>query len=134
MDYKWVGEESEINFALQAIRRGFVVAKPYGENSTYDFVVDYRGQISRVQVKSTSRELPNEEKCKVNISCGNRKNRRGYETLAVDFIAVHVRGLDLWYIIPTTEVARKKTLTLRPRADNISKFNQYEEAWHLMQQ
>ena len=55
---KLVGEQAECAFLYQAIKRGLVVSKPYGDSAPYDFIVDsgpYQGKPSRlwrVQVRS----------------------------------------------------------------------------------
>ena len=48
------GELSELAFVYKAASLGFIVAKPYGDNERYDFVVDSGQRLWRVQVKSTS--------------------------------------------------------------------------------
>src|SRR5204862_8070091 len=48
------GELSELAFVYKAASLGFTVAKPYGDNERYDFVVDSGQRLWRVQVKSTS--------------------------------------------------------------------------------
>lgn len=45
---------AEMQFILDATRKGFGVAKPYGDNEHYDVVVDSGGKLWRVQVKSTA--------------------------------------------------------------------------------
>src|SRR6266852_5708375 len=48
------GELSELAFVYKAASLGFIVAKPYGDNERYDFVLDSGERLWRVQVKSTS--------------------------------------------------------------------------------
>lgn len=38
----------------RAAEEGFHVSKPWGETASYDFVVEFAGHCSRVQVKSTT--------------------------------------------------------------------------------
>jgi len=52
---KHQGEWAEVRFLDQAFRRGLHVSKPYGDNTAYDFIVDSRSRLTRVQVKSVSR-------------------------------------------------------------------------------
>ena len=47
------GEWAEMVFAGRALREGLRLARPWGESSGYDFVVDQDGRMVRVQVKST---------------------------------------------------------------------------------
>ena len=46
------GELSEAAFLLKATSLGFGVAKPWGDSERYDFILDSRERLWRVQVKS----------------------------------------------------------------------------------
>src|ERR1700676_4754336 len=50
---KHVGEIAEMQFMLDAARRGFGVAKPFGDNERYDVIVDAPRRLWRVQVKAS---------------------------------------------------------------------------------
>ena len=39
-NFKWQGELAEMAFQHKAASMGFTVTKPYGENESYDFIVD----------------------------------------------------------------------------------------------
>ncbi len=56
--------------------------------------------------------------------------RMRYATGKLDFFAVYLVPIDLWYIIPFELAARKSSLSLTPY--NGEKFGQYMEAWHLL--
>ncbi len=51
-DTKSVGELSELIVAVALGRAGYIVAKPLGEKSRYDLIIDKDGTLSRVQVKT----------------------------------------------------------------------------------
>lgn len=124
------GEEAEASFLLQAIRRGLRVAKPHGDSSKYDLIVDSSSRLSRVQVKSAANEArPNTYN--INLTSGGPKNRRPYSCAECDFIAAYIKPLDIWYILPMAEIAEVTSISFNPLADNVSKYNQYEGAWHL---
>ena len=48
------GELAEMMFMVKAARMGFAVAKPYGDSEAYDFIVDVRRGLWRVQVRSST--------------------------------------------------------------------------------
>lgn len=50
---KWMGEVAESAFLHKAMELGLAVAKPWGDSSRYDFIVDTGERLLRVQVKST---------------------------------------------------------------------------------
>lgn len=45
------GDIGECSFLLQALKRGFVVAKPFGSAESYDFILDTGKKLLKVQVK-----------------------------------------------------------------------------------
>jgi hypothetical protein len=51
---KGKGELAELAFLYKASGLGFGVAKPYGDNERYDFILDSGERFWRVQVRSTS--------------------------------------------------------------------------------
>ena len=57
------------------------------------------------------------------------KNLR-YGPGKLDFFAVYLIPIDLWYIIPFDVVDDVTTLALVPRSGH--KFSQYMEAWNLL--
>lgn len=130
-DNKTDGEESEIAFALRAIRAGFSVSRPFGDSSKYDCIVDHRGKLSRIQVKSTSRGLRG--RYKATISSGGKHARRGYSATDVDYLAIHIKSSDTFYIIPVAALSGfRSSITLVPELDAVNQFNQYDEAWHQL--
>src|ERR1700691_153112 len=50
---KHVGEMAEMQFMLDAARRRFGVARPFGNNERYDVIVDAPRRLWRVQVKAS---------------------------------------------------------------------------------
>ncbi|HEV8525329.1 MAG TPA: group I intron-associated PD-(D/E)XK endonuclease, partial [Terriglobales bacterium] len=48
------GELAEIRFLLKAASQGLVVAKPWGDNLPFDFLVGRGSRYFRVQVKSSA--------------------------------------------------------------------------------
>jgi len=51
------GEEGELAFMRRAIAEGFAIAKPWGDSERYDFILDNRVRLWRVQVRSTGYEV-----------------------------------------------------------------------------
>ena len=48
------GDFAEMQFMMEASKRGFAVAKPFGDKERYDVVLDAgQGRLWRVQVKSS---------------------------------------------------------------------------------
>jgi len=103
------------------------VSKPWGELSSYDFVVGKTGCFVSVQVKSTLRKQKNGYECTV------RGGHRAYAAGSFDFLAAYVVPEDAWYIIPAEVIHGKECIALYPNLPT-AKYEQYREAWHLLRE
>lgn len=128
------GELAETIFLSAALRRGFRVSKPYGDNSPYDFIVERAGRISRVQVKATAHYDKLHRtgyRFHTSRNLGPRCRRtRVYLARDIDFIAGYVFPLDAWFIIPVATVHATMVRVLGRR--RRSRYDRYREAWHLL--
>jgi hypothetical protein len=122
---KELGEWAEMRFMVRASEEGLRAAKPYGESASYDFIVQHKRRLLRVQVKATRVKHYNSYKCRV-----RRNHRRAYTKADIDFIAAYVVPRDIWYIVPL-EKTGTTTLILSPDLPT-SKHAAYKEAWHLL--
>jgi hypothetical protein len=109
----------------RAVERGYSVSRPHGDSASYDVGVEHNGRFLRVQVKSTGYRRKGSYTCNV---VGPQHKR--YPAGVVDFFAVYLVPIDLWYIIPFEVVESNLSLNLTPRKGH--KFSQYMEAWELM--
>jgi hypothetical protein len=123
------GEWVELKFMARAAEHGLMVSKPWGDSARYDFVVEHRGCLLRVQVKSTH--------CRIgrrSYSCRFVPNPAPrYRPDDFDFCAVYVIPLDTWYIFPIAVIlAVRFNACLTPGSPG-HKYQPYLEAWHLLQ-
>jgi hypothetical protein len=127
--HKLRGDWAEAQFLARATQHGFAVAKPWSDQSRYDFIVDCPGHISRVQVKSTIFK-PADGAYRCMVKTPNRLQQ--YTPDQIDAFALYVVPADLFYIIPVGELAHAHhAVALRPH--NLrSKYHRFEEAWHLL--
>ena len=119
------GEWAEMRFMTRAAERGLMVSRPWGDSAPYDLMVEHRGRILRIQVKSTCCKRDNCYKCHV------ASNGIPYPKDRLDFIAAYVIPADTWYIIPIDAVGAQAHLLLAPHRKG-SKYDRYKEAWHLL--
>ena len=119
------GEWAELVFAMRALQLGLFLACPWGESSGYDFTVDQGTRIVRVQVKSTIFPEGN------GYSCSLKDSKGVYKKNSFDFVSAYVIPLDIWYIIPEKRIRGQWSVGLHPEL-KVSKYGQYEEAWHLL--
>src|SRR5437762_3677477 len=97
---KQKGEWAEVCFAAEILRRGWRIARPYGDSCRYDCIVDCDGHLSRVQVKSVTRRSEGRLRSfRVRLIQGRYFHLR-YTTSEVDVLAVFVIPECMWYIVP----------------------------------
>jgi hypothetical protein len=119
------GEWAELMFAARALREGLSLARPWGESSGYDFVVDQGERAVRVQVKSTIfREG-------TGYSCTMKDSKGPYKKNSFEFVAAYVIPEDVWFILPEKKVRGLWSVGLYPNLEG-SKYGDYKEAWDLL--
>ncbi len=123
------GELAEIRFLLAAKLNELVVAKPWGDNLPFDFLVGSGRRFCRVQVKSCS--VPQGRG--FHLSCFRPGDRQPYTARDIDFLAAYVVPEDVWYIVPVRALGGRKTIVLFPRQPDHGLFCRYRESWHLLQ-
>ena len=119
------GEWAELCFMARAADRGLNVSRPHGDSASYDVGVESNGRFLRVQVKSTTYERRGQYTCNI---VGPKRERYGRGKL--DFFAIYLVPLDVWYIIPYAMAEKNASLNLTPRKGR--KFSRYMEAWNLL--
>jgi len=125
-NYKKRGEWVELLFMTVASGIGFNVAKPWGETSSYDVVVENEGRFLRIQVKSTEMWVNGSYLCQLH-ACGSRL----YTEKEIDYFAIYVLPDDVWYIFPVRTLAGMSAVAVTPHKAT-SKYNGYKEAWWLL--
>ena len=118
---KRLGEQAEAAFLNKATGLGLSVLKPWGDSERYDLVVGSGKRLSRVQVKST--RYVGEKRYSITA----RGCTAAYTAEEIDFLAVYIVPLDLWYIIPVKAFAPRKCLRFYPGGGG--RYEKYREAW-----
>ncbi len=145
---KFRGSIAEMQFMLDAARRGFGVAKPFGDNERYDVIVDAPRRLWRVQVKTSG--ASHYKGFAVRACWRTSKKYMPYTKEQIDFMAVviqgsqfsqraremgHARGKRIWYVIPVRALGGRLTINLYPfgcRKDGEERFEKYRGAWGLL--
>jgi hypothetical protein len=126
-DKKKRGEWAESVFMARAAEHGLPVSRPWGEMSSYDFVIGKTGRFVSVQVKSTICQL------RTGYDCTVRGGHKAYAPGSFDFLAAFVVPEDAWYIIPAKLIQGKSSITLIPESQTAT-YEEYREAWHLLRE
>jgi hypothetical protein len=125
------GEMAEGAFLTKVAGMGFGVAKPWGESSRYDLIVDVEGRLVRVQVKSAHRA--GEYGGYTFHAHGN--SYEVYRASEIDVLVAYVVPEDAWYVFPVAVFRHYKAMKLFPRSRRRrSKFEKYREAWWVMRE
>jgi PD-(D/E)XK endonuclease len=133
------GDLSEVAFVLKAMSLGFVVAKPYGHNHRYDFIVEDGKKeggknLWRVQVKTSACVRGNLYNVSVHHSLNGA--RSAYTAAEIDFVVVYIIPLETWYVLPVREVVGRSCFLFRGPKGNHRQdpWAHYREAWHLLRE
>ncbi len=124
-NFKQRGEWVELLFMTVAAGLGFTVAKPWGDSARYDVIVENEGRFLRIQVKSTELWTGSCYMCQLHM-CD-----RLYTAEEIDYFAIYVLPLDLWYIFPAKTLAGMGAVGLSPHRKG-HKYERYMENWRLL--
>ena len=127
------GAMTEQKCFLKCIELGYIVSKPLFDNARYDFILDAKGKLLRIQVK-TSR-WGNDEKSVFIFngysqhSIGDGNKRMKYTNKEIDFFMTEKDGN--FYLYPASEdgFVEKKLRVIPPKSGqvkNISFAKDYE--------
>jgi PD-(D/E)XK endonuclease len=119
------GEWAQLCFMARAAEIGLTLTQPYGDSSSYDVGIEDKGRLLRIQVKSS-------------IFCRNKSfsctlvgsSHERYPSGTIDFFAIYLIPIDLWYIIPFEETYG--TSLLFTPGFKGHKHERFREAWHLL--
>jgi hypothetical protein len=128
---KQLGEIAEAEFIAKAVGMGFVVAKPWGDSESYDFIVNPRRSFVfwRVQVKS-AHTVGADGGCSFRA---HDHNMRSYSSENIDALVAYARPMNAWYVMPVRVVEQLKSLMLYPESRKLrSRFERWREAWGVL--
>jgi len=120
---KQKGDLAELKVACDLRRRGYQVAIPFGEESSYDLIVDREGRLERLQVKYAERGARSviEVRCySMTIVNGKARSRTPYTRDTIDWLAVYDATADQCFYIPAHELGDGRfsfTLRFAPAAN-----------------
>ena len=123
------GDLGELAFTIKAKELGYNVSKPYSSITPYDLILDNGYQLLKIQVKSTRNEIrPSAYKAAIGKG---RYAKKPYQIADVDYFAIYILPISIWYIIPRLEMYNT-TVNLYPEKRD-HKYSKYLEAWHLIE-
>lgn len=127
LNSKQVGNITEIKCILAFLEQGYNVLTPYGDCERYDFVADIKGNLVRIQVK-TSKLAKRGNGFSFSTRSSNRQNgailHHQYTKEEIDFFATSYQ--DKCYLVPVEECGAAKTLRLDP-PENGQRYSMAED-------
>lgn len=121
------GTIAEFYILCELLKRDFIVSCVQGDYSGYDLIADWKGHLSRIQVKSTTVK---ETKWGYHITVGRgNSSKTKYTQLDCDFVLCVIPD-KLVYVIPIREIT-SISLRINPKSI-ISKWVKYQNAWELL--
>jgi hypothetical protein len=128
---KQLGEIGEAEFIAKGVGMAFVVAKPWGDSESYDFIVNPRRTFIywRVQVKS-AHTIGADGGCSFRA---HDHNQQSYTAENIDALVAYARPMNAWYVMPVRVVEELKSLMLYPGSKKKrSRFEKWREAWEVL--
>jgi PD-(D/E)XK endonuclease len=123
------GEMAEAAFVAKAVSLGFGVAKPWGDSDPFDFIVQWGGKLSKVQVKSA--HCVGEDGSYSIRAHGH--DMKAYRADQIDVLVAFVVPENVCYVFPVRALRGIRTLKLFPGSrKRRSKFEKYREAWEYL--
>ena len=135
-DTKKKGNLTELQCLTAFVKEGYQVSIPFGEDSRYDFIADVNDKLLKIQCKTCSETLDdNNEVVAIHFKCvrqtGNCATqwaRVKYQANEIDYFATFYQGK--CYLVPLNECSNEKTLRIKPPKNNqkvgVSFLKDYE--------
>lgn len=127
------GEITELQVAQAFLSKGIQVSKPLVSDSRYDFIVDIKHELIRIQVKTCS---PKEEESFISFkTCSTHTNTQrtimlSYSKQDVDYFATFYNGI--CYIVPVDKVGNREfRLRIKPTKNGQIKNINFAENFTL---
>lgn len=126
IDTKIKGNVTEMESMLAFMKLGYQVSIPFGEDSRYDFVVDINDKLYKIQCKTCSEVIDNEEVAAIRFKTVRQSGSRAtnwtrtkYEANEIDYFATSYQGK--CYLVPLNECSNEKTLRIKLPKNNQTK-------------
>lgn len=118
------GKVAEYELAAKLLAEGVMPCWPSSAETPYDMIVDTGTKRLKVQVKGTGQLGRSNLRLK--------KESGPYEKGDFDVLAVWLRPIDVWYIMPIKAILGVASLTIRDSSIEQSKWLRYRNNWSIL--
>lgn len=124
---------AEQEFVLEALKNSFRVSQPLFQQEVYDFVLDYKGKLNRIQVKATGEFDIKQQRYSLTV---RKKDGTIYDKSEIDFIVAIIPN-NIYYIIPVEELTSGNLRIYNRNTRKLSnsdtgKFDKFLNSWDLL--
>ena len=134
---KILGNTTEMECMLECMKLGIQVSIPFGEDSRYDFIMDYNGKLYRIQCKHCSEVLDESSqvvavKFKTVRQSGSNASihtRTKYTKDEIDYFSTSYCGK--CYLVPVEQCSNEKNLRIIPPKNGQTKGISFLENYEL---
>jgi PD-(D/E)XK nuclease superfamily protein len=132
------GDIAEQAAVLEALKRGWSVLRPIGDNLPYDLVFDVGGRFAKVQVKSAWFDTPSQNHVVDNRRTKtNRRQmiREEYKPSDFDFALVYLPEKSIFYVYPVgvfISFGSEIHMVEAERRQRRPRSSAYRDAWDLI--
>jgi hypothetical protein len=125
------GSLGELKVAADLVARGCTIYLPFGEDSDYDLIADYRGRLHRVQVKYTESDgQVVVVRCRSHsLTNGRVRKSKTYTAAMVDWVAAYDRTTDRCYYVPSWVLGEGGHPSLRLRLTSTRNGQRLRIRW-----
>ncbi len=121
----------EMIFASVCFRFNLNCSKPLTDSSDYDFIVDNKKKLFKVQVKTISC-TKNQGKGRKELWVLNISENIDKYLLYCDIIAVYIEPFDTFYLLDLNKLERKSHYTFYPdKKDSRGVLEMYKDNWSI---
>lgn len=128
----FIGEITEQQVATEFLKQGILVSKPLVQSSRYDFIVDIKNKLYKIQVKTCTLKENSYLEFSTATSHTNTKGTINlhYSPNEVDFFATMYKGQ--CYLVPYNQCGnRSQRLRLVPTKNGQTKGITFAKDFHL---
>lgn len=109
------GRITELKIITHFLELGYAVSQPLMQDSKYDCIVDVRGRLYKIQIKTSRKDVKTDSpifvfNCKSVVTTGQKSITTKYTKNDIDFFATVWD--DKYYLVPVEECSVEKRLWL----------------------
>lgn len=112
---------------------GYTVSIPLNDTQDYDLVVDFDGELKKIQVKASGYKQ-NNDSFQIQLRTVSGTTRQPYKTVKdtdIDYLFC-LCGDGTMYLIPRNEIINKTTLNLTKNKSKFSKKNSIDYSKYIV--